>query len=130
METQVTLTVPDKLYKRAQRIAQSREKDVADILLEAIVLEDVPDGEEGEGQAAIDREEAAWLRLHPWLRERYSGQYVALYNGKLVDRDEDQIALYERVQRRYPGKFIWIAQVKDTPIEEYVIRSPRLERDF
>jgi predicted transcriptional regulator len=128
MERQVTLTIPDELYQRAQRIAQSRRQKVADVLLGAIALDETAD--EYRGQTAVDREEAAWLQLHPWLREQYPGQYIAIYGGELVDRDDDQIALYERVRKRYPGKFVWIAQVKAAPIEEYVIRSPRLVKDF
>ena len=130
MGTQVTLAVPDKLYKRAQRIAQSRRKDVADVLLEAIVLDETLDEEQDAWQTAVDREEAAYLQLHSWLWEHYPGQYVAIYDGELIDRDSDQIALYKRVRERYPGEFVWISQVKDTPIEEYVIRSPRLVEDF
>lgn len=32
MGKQVTLTIPDEVYQRARRIAQSRQRDVADIL--------------------------------------------------------------------------------------------------
>ncbi|NKQ35850.1 MAG: hypothetical protein HF973_09575 [Chloroflexi bacterium] len=128
MEKQVTLTVPDKLYKRAQRIAKMRRQNVADILLDAIVLDEEENRDAK--QTAVDREEAAWLRLHPWLWEHYPGQYVAIYGGELIDHDNDQITLYERIRKRYPNEFVWIAQVKAAPLEEYVIRSPRLVEDF
>lgn len=130
MGTQITLAVPDKLYKRAQRIAQSRRQDVADVLLEAIVLDETVDEEQDAWQTAVDREEDAYTQLHPWLREHYPDQYVAIYGGELIDRDTDQIALYKRVRDRYPDEFVWISQVKAAPIEEYVIRSPRLAEDF
>lgn len=38
MGKQVTLTIPDELYQRARRIAQSRQRHVADVLAESIVL--------------------------------------------------------------------------------------------
>ena len=80
MSEQVTLTIPTSLYRRASRIAQARQQDVADVLVEAIVLT-----EEEEEETAVDHEEAAFRRLHPSLRQQYAGQYVAIHGGELVD---------------------------------------------
>ena len=121
MSKQVTLTIPNGLYHRAQRIAQSRQQDVADVLVEAIVLEE----ENGE-ETAVDREEAAFRRLHPELRQQYAGQYVAIYDGELVDHDADQVALFLRMRQRFPNQFVWIAPVRQTAEEIYQMRSPRL----
>jgi hypothetical protein len=76
-------------------------------------------------KAAMDREEAAYRRLHPALFEEYAGQYVAIYGGELVDHDKDQVELYLRVKSRYSGKFVWIAPVRPEPEETYAVRSPR-----
>lgn len=121
MGEQVTLTIPTNLYRRASRIAQARQQDVADVLVEAIVLV-----EEAEGETAVDREEAAFRRLHPLLRQKYEGQYVAIYGGELVDHDTDQVVLFLRMRQQYPQQFIWIAPVRSTPEEIYQMRSPRL----
>jgi hypothetical protein len=40
---------------------------------------------------------------------------------------EDQEDLLERVHLKHPGAVILVTQVKRQPIEEFVIRSPRLE---
>ncbi len=74
---------------------------------------------------AVAREEAAFYRLHADLWQKYPGEYVAVYNEELVDHDPDQVALYLRVKARYPGQFVWIAPVRETAVEEYVMRSPR-----
>ena len=74
---------------------------------------------------AMDREEAAYRRLHPSLLEKYPGQYVAIYGGELVDYDTDQVKLYLRVKSCYPGEFVWVAPVRPEPEEMYVNRSPR-----
>lgn len=120
MSEQITLTIPTSLYRRASRIARLHQKDVADVLVEAIVLAE----EEGE-ETAVDREEAAFRRLHPILRQKYQGQYVAIYGGELVDHDTDQLALFLRMRQQYPDQFVWIAPVRSTPQEIYRMRSPR-----
>ena len=124
MSEQVTLTIPTSLYRRASRIAQARQQDVADVLVEAIVLT-----EEEEEETAVDREEAAFRRLYPTLRQQFPDQYAAIHNGELVDHDEDQVALFVRVRQQYPGQFVWIAPVRSTPEEIYQMRSPRLVED-
>jgi hypothetical protein len=124
MSTQVTVTISDELYQRAQKVARIHQRDVAEILAEAIVLE--PDGgERVAGETAVDREEAAFYRLHPELWQKYPGQYVAIFQSKLIDHDEDQLVLFHRVKQKHPGEFVWIAPVREEPIEEYVMRSPR-----
>ena len=73
----------------------------------------------------VDREEAVFKQLHPLLREKYLGQYVAIYQDKLIDHDANQVVLYWRVKERYPDEFVWIAPVGETSEETYVLRSPR-----
>ena len=77
-------------------------------------------------EAAILREEAAFRQLHSSLHKQYAGQYVAIYNGQLIDSDSDQVVLYRRIRQQYPGEFVWIAPVNESPDEVLVFRSPRL----
>ena len=80
---------------------------------------------EAEQATAMLREEAAFRRLHPSLYKGYAGKYVAIHNEQLVDSDVDQVALYRRVRKQHPGKFVWIAPVDESPEEVLVFRSPR-----
>jgi hypothetical protein len=52
---------------------------------------------------------------------------VAIYNGRLIDEDEEYGALFERIDARYPDRFVWMTQVKDEPIETLFVRSFRFE---
>ena len=124
MGKKVTLAIPDEMYRRAQRIAELREKRIADVLLESIVLVETREPAVDE-DIIVDREEVAFKRMHPVLREKYPGQYVAIYQEELIDHDVDQVALYLRVKEQYPGQFVWIAPVNDEPEETYVVHSPR-----
>jgi hypothetical protein len=125
MSIQVTLTIPEEVYRRAKRIARSSRREVADVLAEAIAL----DEPELESSSVVAREGEAFRRLHPELRQQYAGQFVAIHDEILVDHDWDQVALFLRVKGRFPAEFVWIAPVVESTEEVYHIRSPRLLRD-
>ena len=129
MSKQVTLTIPNELYQRAWAAAQLSNRSVLDVLAAAIVLEPPAKAEHAAPndalKQAMDREEAAFQRLHPQLKKTLKGMYVAIYEGQLVDHDADQVALYLRVKAKYGQTFVWIAPVLAEPEEMYMIRSPR-----
>ncbi len=47
----------------------------------------------------MQRETQAFIRMHADLLGKYPGDYVAIYQGKLIDHDHDQLALYQRVRK-------------------------------
>jgi hypothetical protein len=109
MGVQVTLTINDDLYRRARRIARSRQRDVEEVLAESITLPetaDQPEERDDKVNTAVAREEAAFHRLHSELWQKYPGEYVAIYNEELVDHDPDQVTLYLRVKALYPDQFV------------------------
>jgi hypothetical protein len=79
-----------------------------------------------EHQAAMRREEAAYQEMHEELYKKYPGQHVAIYQGELIDHDEDGVALYMRVRQKYPGEFVLMTPVGQEAEETYRILSPRL----
>ncbi|MCI0398601.1 MAG: DUF5678 domain-containing protein [Chloroflexi bacterium] len=126
MGTQVTLTIPDDVYHRAQQIAQSNRRDVAEVLAESIVLLDEPEqAVPTEIEEALERERAAYLAMHARLSEKYLGHYVAVYGEEVVDHDPDLADLYARVSRQYPRNRVLIRQVEKEPERVYHFRSPR-----
>ncbi len=125
MSIQVTLTIPEEVYRRAKRITRSTRREVADVLAEAITLEETPP----ETNPSVEREAQAFRRLHPALQREYVGQFVAIHNEALIDHDWDQVALFLRAKARFPAEFVWIAPVGETAEEIYHIYSPRLLRD-
>lgn len=124
MTTTVTLQLPDALFQRAQHIAVARQQDVRDVLVRSIVLEPAAESDDS-GDATLQREEAAFQRMHAQLVETHLGQYVTFRDGKMVDHDGDQIALLRRVRLQFPDGFIFVAPVQESSVEEYVFRSPR-----
>jgi hypothetical protein len=77
----------------------------------------------------IRAEVEAFRAMHPDLVKQYSGKYVALYKGQLVDHDEDFQALHHRIRQRFGRQPVLLRQVTSEPERVLVIRSPRLERN-
>lgn len=126
---QVTLTIPEALYRRAQQLALSRQRDVAEVIT-AVLDEGLPAADEdervdrAEPDEAVDREMAAYIALHPMLKEKYLGQHVAILGGQLVDHDDDLEALSRRIYAQYGDQFVWITAVREMPIDTF--RNPSI----
>ena len=73
----------------------------------------------------IEREIAAFRQLHASLLKRYRGDYVAIYQGQLVDHDSDKVALLERIDAAYPDEFVLMRPVQEQLEREFYFRSPR-----
>lgn len=77
---------------------------------------------------AMEREIAAYEALHQELLRDHLGQYVAIYQGAVVDCDDDRAALRRRLNTMYPGCIMLVRQVKPTLPGAIHIRSPKLSR--
>lgn len=132
MSTHVTLTIPDDLFVRAKHLTEVRKAELSDELvdlLEQILASaeiDKPEDDEVEDPEVV-REMNAYLAMHPRLKRTHFGKHVAIYQGKLIDTDEDYDTLTRRIDAQYPDQFVWIATVEEEPIKTFVFRSPRLE---
>jgi prevent-host-death family protein len=51
------------------------------------------------------RERHAFRRLAPGLARRFSGRFVAVHQGRVVDDDVDPTVLFDRVARSLRGTF-------------------------
>ncbi len=54
-----------------------------------------------EYEAAFERNATAFREMHPELLKRYRGQWVAIYDGKLVDSDANDSKLVGRMMKKY-----------------------------
>jgi hypothetical protein len=123
---QVTLTVSDEVYRQAEAIARNTDQDVTEVLADAIAL-GWPPPEDDEEHRAMAREEIAYRTMHAELYAKYPDQYVAIYQGEVVDRDTDLEAICDRVDEKYPNEVVLIKRVLSTSEETFVFRSPRVE---
>jgi hypothetical protein len=84
MIEQITVSIPQKLYRWVRDLARVRNQPVDDVL--ADVLEQAlpadkssPNNSEDD---AVEREMQAFIQMHPMLKKKYLGQHVAIHNGQ------------------------------------------------
>jgi hypothetical protein len=63
-----------------------------------------------------ERERQAFERLLPDLLESDPGEFVAVYGGKVVDRDPQLISLASRVYAKYGYRPIYMDLVAERPL--------------
>ena len=135
MEMPITVTLSSKISERVKKAAALQRQDVTEVVEAALddalawSDDDFADGKPDALSEAATPEMQAYVALHPMLKEKYFGQYVAVYKGKLIDHDTDHEALYDRIDAQYPDEFVWISPVEEEPIPTLVFRSPRFERN-
>ena len=125
MSTQVLLNVPDNVYSHAEEIAAKMQRDVAELLLEAIVRSYAPFPIDPRREA-MDREVAAYKALHPQLVQSHLGQHVAIANGQLVDSDPDSVALLKRVRQNFPNQVVLRRKVELNDTPEIRVNRPQI----
>jgi hypothetical protein len=86
------------------------------------ILKEAPDL--GTGNEEWEENRRAFWRMHAeLLAQGYEGKWVAVYQGKVVDVDEDETALIERVLQRFGEVPVYIQQVLPTGLPIYRIRK-------
>jgi len=78
------------------------------------------------GKALAD-EEQAFRRQRAKLLDRYEGQFVAFYQGRIVGHDRDDEELARRLFADLGDRPFYIAKVEREPTV-YELPSPELER--
>ena len=79
------------------------------------------------GSALYGEGSRSLRRLHSELLAAIPSQYAAIYGGQLVDHDADQLALFGRIEARFPGLPALIRQVRPEVEQTIMVRSPRIE---
>lgn len=129
METQINLSISANLYERVRQLAKIKQVDVSTVIVN-VLEETIPSvNDDVASDEAINQEMAAYIALHPMLKQNYWGLHVAIQGGQLVDYDQDGVQLSKRIYEKYPNTFVWIAQVANDPIQTINIPSFRLIKE-
>lgn len=70
------------------------------------------------------KEKQAFWAMQADLLQRYEGQYVAIYQGKVVDDDQDKVALALRVYQTYGYVPLFVHHVSRQQPVPRAVRSP------
>jgi len=131
---EITITLSEEAYQHAQDLAQRQQQNVTDAIADYLERH-LLNAEEPETAAStsdlstdpdVAREQAAYAQMHAQLWQDYPGEYVAIHNGKLVDRDTNKLALYDRIVERFPDEFVLMRRVEASPDREFMFHSTRL----
>ncbi len=76
----------------------------------------------------IKAEAAAYQTMHAELVKQYLDQHVAIYNGKLVDHDEDFQQLHARIRQRFGRQPVLLRRVEKQAERYLSFPSTQLER--
>jgi hypothetical protein len=74
-------------------------------------------------------ERRAFLQPLPSLLPAYRGQYVAIYEGKVVDSGPELVAVALRAHQRYGNVPIYVDLVTEEPARTARLSGPRLVQD-
>lgn len=117
-----SVPISDNLAQRLKFDADQENQSLGDLIEEII-----EDHFYRRNQEKIERESQAYELLHPQLVQQHFGRWVAIHNGQLIDVDEDRTALYHRIRAKFGKTSVLLRQVREQPVEEICIRSPRIE---
>ena len=125
MDTQVTLTLPDYIYRQVEAAARRSQRLVADVLVD-VVAEAFPPVYVHPQRTRMLEEQEAYERLRETILAQYEGEYVAIHGGQVVDHDREEMALVKRIQMNYPTDVVvHIRLASRKPDTELHMRSSR-----
>ena len=105
-----TVTLTPSVYNQLKAAAEEQETTMDDL------LENAARQYLWELERQKISEEAALFREHyPELKAQYLGEYIAMHQGRVVDHDSDEDALWQRVRQRYGRTPVLILKVEDKP---------------
>ncbi len=118
----VYIALNEQTVQELQQVAKAREVEPS-----ALAEQAVRNFLRTEARQAMQHEAKAFRKLHAQLWQTIPDEYAAIYQGKMVDHDADQLALFLRVEAQYPGLTVLIRQVCSTPEEIIQVYSPKFE---
>jgi hypothetical protein len=118
------LVVNAETLTQLAKVAQEKESTV-----EALVEQVIRQFLRQEAEQKMQQEAEAFQAMHADLMTRYSNQYVAVYHGQVIDHDPDQLALFLRIDQKYPDEIVLIRQVRPEVEPVYFVHSTRYAHD-
>ena len=133
MALNINLNLSEKTYEKFLRLAKQRQQNIVDFLQDyleddelRLIIESHTVIDLSESDSDVEQEQAAYIGMHSKLKERHLGEYVAIYQGKLIDYDSDYGSLFERIQSNFPDTFVWITRVENEAEPVRYWRSSRI----
>lgn len=115
------IAIQDQTFSQLAHVAEAQNVS-ADDLAEQIIREHL----RATARQRMAQEMDAYRVKHGQLMANYAGQYIAMYEGQVVDQDSDLPNLVVRMDERYPDETVLITQVTSAADETLTFRSPHI----
>ena len=132
MSEHVTIEISKPVYDQVKKLADANRQPIEAFLIETLNLEQTSGKRLGDDAADFNRmqiEKEAFLHMHADLLQAYENQFVAIFNGELIDHDEDELELFKRLNKTHPNDVVLMKKVEREPERILYFRSNRLIRD-
>ncbi|MFT5196641.1 MAG: hypothetical protein ACI9EW_003102 [Cellvibrionaceae bacterium] len=129
---ELTLNLPENIEKvvkeQAEKQGVSLEAVIETVILDSLEKSAVePDAPPVHPQREqMLKEVTAYKKLHAELVKGYLGNYVAIFQGQLVDSDQSPENLFLRVKEKFPNQVVLQRKVEDEPERVIHFRSPKI----
>ncbi len=114
-----TIELPHKLLNPLAQLA-TRQGASVESLLEDVIADYLREQRHEQLLQEMERFRAQ----HDQLKEQYTGQFIGMVDGRVLDYDLDGGVLYQRLCQQYGDLPVLIVQVTNTPDQEFT----RLQR--
>jgi hypothetical protein len=115
------IAIPTETFVQLERAAQAEHLSVEE-LAKKIIREHL----RALRRIEMNREMDAYRAQHAQILEKYRGEFIAMYQGEIVDHDSEMRALYLRIDERFPDETVLMKQVKPEVEEVLNFRSPQV----
>lgn len=115
----MTFELPQRLIDPLQQLATEQGSSI-EVLIENALTNYLQEQRHKQLLEEMERFRAQ----HEQLKKQYLGQFVGMYNGRILNQDLDGGLLYNRLRKQYDDLPILIVEVKQNPDQEFV----RLQR--
>lgn len=115
------IQLPQDLYDAVCKKAAAQQK-TTDALVTEWVSEHLDESETSEMTRAFEQEVAAFEQMRADLLTQYAGQFVAIYQGKVVASGSEKLALLDKVREQYGNVVCYIEKV--VPDSPRTVRMP------
>ena len=106
----------------AVRIKAAAQQKTTDALVTEWVSEHLDESETSEMTQAFEQEVATFEQMRADLLTQYAGQFVAIYQGKVVASGSEKLALLDKVREQYGNVVCYIEKV--APDSPRTVRMP------
>lgn len=130
MSEQITITLSNEIYRQIAQQATLNRQNISDVVHDVVVRTFTSQNTPvNPARDKMLQEVEAYKKLHPALVKTHLGQFIAIFQGQLVDSDPDKQTLFFRIKENFPNQIVLQRQVMSEADPILRFRSPRLIRE-